>query len=193
MLAVPQDTYRITVMVDYNSPVLGTQHATIYSAKEFKKEVAACRTFVFLHELELLLSHNLIKGGDLDNAVVLVDRELPQEKLDYLAKVFNRPKVKVVAHGILNNTQLKFFNEPARHKLLDMVGDLALVGMPIKAHILAARPGHSGNVAFAKKLKEAIKKDKKSAPRFDLNAEPLLNVDGYNETIAAQASFPVCR
>ncbi|HXP48900.1 MAG TPA: UDP-3-O-acyl-N-acetylglucosamine deacetylase, partial [Bacteroidia bacterium] len=112
MLAVPQDTYRITVMVDYNSPVLGTQHATIYSAKEFKTEVASCRTFVFLHELELLLSHNLIKGGDLDNAVVLVDREIPQEKMDYLAKVFNKPKVKVLEQGILNNTKLKFFNEP---------------------------------------------------------------------------------
>jgi UDP-3-O-[3-hydroxymyristoyl] N-acetylglucosamine deacetylase/3-hydroxyacyl-[acyl-carrier-protein] dehydratase len=189
MLAVPQDTYRITVMVDYNSPVLGTQHATIYSAKEFKTEVASCRTFVFLHELELLLSHNLIKGGDLDNAVVLVDREIPQEKLDYLAKVFNKPKVKVLEQGILNNTKLKFFNEPARHKLLDMVGDLALVGMPIKAHILAARPGHSGNVAFAKKLKEAIKKDKKAAPRFDINSEPLLNVNDIMKLLPHRPPF----
>jgi UDP-3-O-[3-hydroxymyristoyl] N-acetylglucosamine deacetylase/3-hydroxyacyl-[acyl-carrier-protein] dehydratase len=178
MLAVPQETYRMTVMVDYNSPVLGTQHATIYQASEFKKEVAACRTFVFLHELELLLSHNLIKGGDLDNAVVLVDRELPKEKLEHLAKVFNKPNVKVVAKGILNNTELKFFNEPARHKLLDMVGDLALVGMPIKGHILAARPGHSGNVAFAKIIKEATKKDKqkKGVPHYNPSKEPVLNV-----------------
>ncbi|HSY76500.1 MAG TPA: bifunctional UDP-3-O-[3-hydroxymyristoyl] N-acetylglucosamine deacetylase/3-hydroxyacyl-ACP dehydratase [Bacteroidia bacterium] len=189
MLAVPQDSYRITVMVDYNSPVLGTQHATIYSASEFKKEVASCRTFVFLHELELLISHNLIKGGDLDNAVVLVDRELPQEKLDYLAKVFNKPKVKVLEHGILNNTKLKFFNEPARHKLLDMVGDLALVGMPMKAHILAARPGHSGNVAFAKKLKEAAKKDKKAAPRFNTSAEPLLNVNDIMKLLPHRPPF----
>jgi len=189
MLAVPQDSYRITVMVDYNSPVLGTQHATIYSAKEFKQEVASCRTFVFLHELELLISHNLIKGGDLDNAVVLVDRDLPQEKLDYLAKVFNKPKVKVVAQGILNNTQLKFFNEPARHKLLDMVGDLALVGMPLKAHILAARPGHSGNVAFAKKIKEAIKKSKKSVPRFNTTGEPLLNVNEIMKLLPHRPPF----
>ncbi len=189
MLAVPQETFRLTVMVDYNSPVLGTQHATIYSTGEFKKEVAACRTFVFLHELELLLSHNLIKGGDIDNAVVLVDREIPQEKLDYLAKVFNRPKVKVVAQGILNNTQLKYFNEPARHKLLDMVGDLALIGMPMKAHILAARPGHSGNVAFAKKLKEAIKKDRKSAPRFNLAAEPVMNINDIMKILPHRPPF----
>ncbi|HTA84076.1 MAG TPA: bifunctional UDP-3-O-[3-hydroxymyristoyl] N-acetylglucosamine deacetylase/3-hydroxyacyl-ACP dehydratase [Bacteroidia bacterium] len=189
MLAVPQETFRLTVMVDYNSPVLGTQHATIYSTKEFKQEIASCRTFVFLHELELLLSHNLIKGGDIDNAVVLVDRELPQEKLDYLAKVFNKPKVKVVEQGILNNTKLKFFNEPARHKLLDMVGDLALVGMPLKAHILAARPGHSGNVAFAKKLKEVIKKDKKGVPRFNVNAEPLLNVNDIMKLLPHRPPF----
>ncbi len=189
MLAVPQDSFRLTVMVDYNSPVLGTQHATIYSNKEFKNEVGSCRTFVFLHELELLLSHNLIKGGDLDNAVVLVDREIPQEKLDYLAKVFNKPKVKVVEQGILNNTKLKFFNEPARHKLLDMVGDLALVGMPLKAHILAARPGHSGNVAFARKLKEVIKKDRKSAPRFDVNAEPVLNVNDIMKLLPHRPPF----
>jgi len=178
MLAVPQETFRLTVMVDYNSPVLGTQHANIYQASEFKKEIAACRTFVFLHELELLLSHNLIKGGDLDNAIVLVDRDLPKDKHDYLAKIFNKPNLEVKP-GILNNTKLKFFNEPARHKLLDMVGDLALVGMPIRAHILAARPGHSGNVAFARKIKEVIKKEKLkkgNAGRFNLNAEPLLTV-----------------
>jgi len=177
MLAVPQETFRLTVMVDYNSPVLGTQHATIYKVDEFKKEVAACRTFVFLHELELLISHNLIKGGDLDNAIVLVDRPIAKDKQDYLAKVFNKPNLEVKGQGILNNTQLKFFNEPARHKLLDMVGDLALVGMPIKAHILAARPGHSGNVAFAKKLKELIKKEKlRKGVRFNTNVEPLLTV-----------------
>jgi len=191
MLAVPQETFRLTVMVDYNSPVLGTQHATIYKASEFKKEVAACRTFVFLHELELLLSHNLIKGGDLDNAIVLVDRELPKEKYDYLAKVFNKKNIEVKV-GILNNTQLKFFNEPARHKLLDMVGDLALVGMPLKAHILAARPGHSGNVAFARKLKELIKKEKLkkgNGGKFNLNAEPLLNVQDIMKLLPHRPPF----
>jgi UDP-3-O-[3-hydroxymyristoyl] N-acetylglucosamine deacetylase / 3-hydroxyacyl-[acyl-carrier-protein] dehydratase len=180
MLAVPQETFRLTVMVDYNSEVLGTQHATIYNVSQFKSEVAACRTFVFLHELELLLKHNLIKGGDFDNAIVLVDREIPKETMEYLAKVFKKKssEIEVKYPGILNNTKLNFYNEPARHKLLDMVGDLALVGMPIKAHILAARPGHSGNVAFAKKLKEAAKKDrfKKGVAKYDPNAAPLIGI-----------------
>jgi len=180
MLAVPQETFRLTVMVDYNSPILGTQHATIYKVSEFKDEVAACRTFVFLHELELLLKHNLIKGGDFDNAIVLVDREIPKEKMEYLAKVFNKKssEIEVKYPGILNNTKLNFYNEPARHKLLDMVGDLALVGMPIKAHILAARPGHSGNVAFAKKLKEAAKKDrfKKGVAKYNPNGTPIIGI-----------------
>ena len=181
MLAVPQDEYRITVMVDYNSEVLGTQHATMYHVGEFKKDIAMCRTFVFLHELEALLQHNLIKGGGLDNAIVLVDRVIPNDKLEYLSKVFNKPNVEVKGKGVLNNTTLHYFNEPARHKLLDIVGDLALIGVPIKAHILTARPGHAGNVAFAKKIKELIKKEragKKSVPVFDLNAPPLYNIDG---------------
>ncbi len=151
MLAVPQETYRITVMVDYNSEVLGTQHASMYHTGEFVPEIAKCRTFVFLHELELLLQHNLIKGGDLNNAIVLVDRELPKEKIDYLKKVFHKEDVEVKGKGILNNTKLHFYNEPARHKLLDIVGDLALVGQHMKIHILAARPGHYGNTQFAKK------------------------------------------
>jgi UDP-3-O-[3-hydroxymyristoyl] N-acetylglucosamine deacetylase / 3-hydroxyacyl-[acyl-carrier-protein] dehydratase len=140
MLAVPQDEFRITVMVDYNSEILGTQHASIYNIREFPDQIAKCRTFVFLHELEALLQHNLIKGGDLDNAIVLVDREIAPEKLQHLRKVFNKENVEVKGRGVLNNTNLHYFNEPARHKLLDIVGDLALVGMPIKAHILAARP-----------------------------------------------------
>ncbi len=155
MLAVPQNEYRITVMVDYGSEVLGTQHASIYKLDEFKTQIAPCRTFVFLRELETLLSHNLIKGGDLNNAIVLVDNELPAEKLNYLRKVFNSPDVEVKGRGVLNNTKLHFYNEPARHKLLDIVGDLALVGKHMKIHVLAARPGHAGNVAFAKKNKIA--------------------------------------
>lgn len=176
MLAVSQDSFRLTVMVDYNSPMLGTEHATIYNTHEFRKEIAECRTFVFLRELEYLLSQNLIKGGDFNNAIVIVDDVLPKEKLDYLAKVFNKHDVKV-EYGYLNNTKLKYYNEPARHKLLDMVGDLALVGMHLKAHILAARPGHSGNVAFAKKIKDAIKKEKikKTVLHFNPSAEAILN------------------
>ncbi|MBS1646658.1 MAG: bifunctional UDP-3-O-[3-hydroxymyristoyl] N-acetylglucosamine deacetylase/3-hydroxyacyl-ACP dehydratase [Bacteroidetes bacterium] len=178
MLAVPQETFRTTVMVDYNSDILGTQHASIYALSEFKKEVANCRTFVFLHELEMLLQHNLIKGGDLDNAIVLVDKELPKEKLDHLRKVFHKEKDHIdVKRGVLNNTKLHHYNEPARHKLLDIVGDLALVGKPMKVHILAARPGHAGNVAFAKKIKELIKKEKKEGniPQYDTSAPALYN------------------
>ncbi len=178
MLAVPQDSYRCTVMVDYNSEVLGTQHAGIYDISQFKAEISKCRTFVFLHELEALLAHNLIKGGDLDNAIVLVDKELPKEKLDYLKKVFNKEHVEVKGKGILNNTALHFYNEPARHKLLDIIGDLALAGKPLKIHVLAALPGHTGNVAFAKKIKESIKRQKveKDYPKIDLNKPPLLNI-----------------
>lgn len=179
MLAVPQDEFRVTVMVDYGSEVLGTQHASMYHLGEFKNEIAPCRTFVFLRELEALLAHNLIKGGDLDNAIVLVDSEIPEDKLNHLRKVFNKPDVEVKGRGVLNNTKLRFFNEPARHKLLDIVGDLALVGKPLKIHVLAARPGHAGNVDFAKKIKALAKKQKteKDFFRIDLNQPPLLNIN----------------
>jgi UDP-3-O-[3-hydroxymyristoyl] N-acetylglucosamine deacetylase/3-hydroxyacyl-[acyl-carrier-protein] dehydratase len=179
MLAVPQDEFRLTVMVDYNSDVLGTQHAHIYNVREFKDEIAMCRTFVFLHELEALLAHNLIKGGDLNNAIVLVDKEVSPEQIKHLQKIFHKEDVKIKGKGVLNNTTLHYFNEPARHKLLDIVGDMALVGVPLKMHILAARPGHAGNIAFAKKIKELIKnkRGKKSEhPTFDLNKEPVLNI-----------------
>jgi UDP-3-O-[3-hydroxymyristoyl] N-acetylglucosamine deacetylase/3-hydroxyacyl-[acyl-carrier-protein] dehydratase len=178
MLAVPQETYRITVMVDYNSEVLGTQHASMYHIGEFIPEISMCRTFVFLHELEALLQHNLIKGGDLDNAIVLVDKELPKEKIDYLKKVFHKENVEVKGKGVLNNTKLHFYNEPARHKLLDIVGDMALVGKHMKIHILAARPGHYGNTQFAKKIKEVIKQQKKEEfiPKIQLNAPALIDV-----------------
>lgn len=179
MLAVPQDEFRVTVMVDYGSEVLGTQHASMYHLGEFKDEIAPCRTFVFLRELEALLAHNLIKGGDLDNAIVLVDSDVPEDKLNHLRKVFNKPDVEVKNRGVLNNTKLRFFNEPARHKLLDIVGDLALVGKPLKIHVLAARPGHAGNVDFAKKIKALAKKQKteKDFFKIDLNQPPLLNIN----------------
>jgi UDP-3-O-[3-hydroxymyristoyl] N-acetylglucosamine deacetylase/3-hydroxyacyl-[acyl-carrier-protein] dehydratase len=175
-LAVPDPNYRITVMVDYKSPVLGTQHASMYNIGEFKEHFAACRTFVFLRELEFLATNNLIKGGDLDNAIVLVERtDVSQEELDRLAKLLGKEDLKISIDGIgvLNSTKLQFENEPARHKLLDIVGDLALVGKPIKAHILGARPGHSGNVRFAKVLKDQIKKQEKAGRKFDLTKDPL--------------------
>ena len=148
--ALPLDDYRVTVMVDYKSPVLGSQHATLTDIKQFDKEISSCRTFCFLHELEMLHKNNLIKGGDLNNAIVVVDRVVEDHELENLAKLFNKPKVEVKKEGILNNVELRYKNEPARHKLLDLMGDLALAGRPVKAQILAARPGHAANIAFVK-------------------------------------------
>ncbi|MEY4002715.1 MAG: hypothetical protein RIT07_757 [Bacteroidota bacterium] len=179
IIAMPVNEYRLTVMVDYNSPVLGSQHAALTHISEFKYQIAPCRTFCFLHELEMLLANNLIKGGDLNNAIVVVDRAVTQDELDRLAEVFKKPSVEVRKEGILNNLDLRFQNEPARHKLLDMVGDLALAGMPIKGQIMAARPGHASNVAFAKKIKQVIKKEQRrkqeGPPQYDPNSKPLYN------------------
>ncbi|MFN5149064.1 MAG: bifunctional UDP-3-O-[3-hydroxymyristoyl] N-acetylglucosamine deacetylase/3-hydroxyacyl-ACP dehydratase [Flavobacteriia bacterium] len=191
-LAVPDNNYRITVMVDYKSPVLGTQHASMYNIGEFNTEIAKCRTFVFLRELEFLATNNLIKGGDLDNAIVLVDREdVGQEELNRLAKLLGKENLKISIEGIgvLNSTKLQFENEPARHKLLDIVGDLALVGKPIKAHILGARPGHSGNVRFAKVLKEQIKKQEKEGRKFDLTKDPLYNINDIERMLPHRFPF----
>ncbi|MBL7884189.1 MAG: bifunctional UDP-3-O-[3-hydroxymyristoyl] N-acetylglucosamine deacetylase/3-hydroxyacyl-ACP dehydratase, partial [Bacteroidia bacterium] len=190
MLAVPQDEYRATVMVDYNSDVLGTQHASMYHIGEFKSDIAMCRTFVFLHELEALLAHNLIKGGDLNNAIVLVDKEVAPDKIAHLKKVFNKEDVEVKGRGVLNNTTLHYFNEPARHKLLDIVGDLALVGTPLKLHVLAARPGHAGNIAFAKKIKELIKSKKKNnSVHFDLTKKPLYDINDITKMLPHRYPF----
>lgn len=178
IVAMPLDDYRFTCMIDYNSPVLGSQHAGISSIAEFKQEIASCRTFCFLHELEYQLKHNLIKGGDLNNAIVIVDKEVSKEELGHLAKLFNRDDIAVAPQGILNNMQLRYQNEPARHKLLDMIGDLALVGVHLKGHIMAARPGHAANVAFAKRIKAAIKKQKsvKLQPKYDPTAKPFYDI-----------------
>jgi len=175
-LAIPDEEYRVTVMVDYNSPVLGTQHAAMFKIDDFETEIAACRTFCFMRELEYLATNGLIKGGDLDNAIVLVERpDIPQDELNRLAKLLGKEELSVTYNGIgtLNHTELAFENAPARHKLLDIIGDLALVGKPIKGHILAARPGHGGNVEFAKVLKAQIKKQSESGRNFDLEKEPL--------------------
>jgi UDP-3-O-[3-hydroxymyristoyl] N-acetylglucosamine deacetylase / 3-hydroxyacyl-[acyl-carrier-protein] dehydratase len=191
-LAVPDSNYRITVMVDYKSPVLGTQHASMYNISEFNNEIAASRTFVFLRELEFLATNNLIKGGDLDNAIVLVDRmDVSQEELNRLAKLLGKEDLKISIDGIgvLNSTKLQYENEPARHKLLDIVGDLALIGKPIKAHILGARPGHSGNVRFAKVLKEQIKKQEKEGKKFDLTKDPLYNINDIERMLPHRFPF----
>jgi UDP-3-O-[3-hydroxymyristoyl] N-acetylglucosamine deacetylase/3-hydroxyacyl-[acyl-carrier-protein] dehydratase len=191
-LAVPDSNYRITVMVDYKSPVLGTQHASMYNISEFNNEIAASRTFVFLRELEFLATNNLIKGGDLDNAIVLVDRmDVSQEELNRLAKLLGKEDLEISIDGIgvLNSTKLQYENEPARHKLLDIVGDLALIGKPIKAHILGARPGHSGNVRFAKVLKEQIKKQEKEGKKFDLTKDPLYNINDIERMLPHRFPF----
>jgi UDP-3-O-[3-hydroxymyristoyl] N-acetylglucosamine deacetylase/3-hydroxyacyl-[acyl-carrier-protein] dehydratase len=189
----PGGEFRVTVMVDYNSPVLGTQHASMYRAEEFKTEIAPCRTFVFLRELEQLAKAGLIKGGDLDNAIVLEDREgTTKEQLKDLAKTLGREyqDVEVRRNGVLNTTDLKFFNEPARHKLLDIVGDLALVGRPIKGHILAARPGHFGNTSFAKRIKEKIREEEKNpVAHVDLTKEPLFDIMAIEKMLPHRYPF----
>lgn len=187
--ALPLDDYRVTVMVDYNSPVLGSQHATLTDIADFKKDIASSRTFCFLHELEMLYKNNLIKGGDLNNAIVVVDRVVKDEELDYLASLFNKPKVEVKKEGILNNVDLRHSNEPARHKLLDVVGDLALVGRPIKAQILAARPGHAANVAFARKLKRTIKNSKSTAPYYNPNIKPVMDINKIMQILPHRYPF----
>lgn len=193
ILAVPTDggEFRITVMVDYNSPVLGTQHASMYTIDEFKNGISRCRTFVFLKELEQLAKAGLIKGGDLDNAIVLVERaEISQEELDHLAEVLGRKeKVEITGIGVLNTVKLQYENEPARHKLLDIVGDLALVGRPIRGHILAARPGHAGNVAFAKLIKQKIKDEAKNGVAYNTNKEPLYDINDISRMLPHRYPF----
>ncbi len=191
-LAIPDQNYRLTVMVDYQSPALGTQHASMYNIGQFKSEISMCRTFVFLKELEFLAKNNLIKGGDLDNAIVMVERpQVSQEELSKLAKLLGKEDLKISVEGIgvLNSTKLQFENEPARHKLLDIVGDLALIGKPIKAHILAARPGHYGNVEFAKVLKAQIKKQQANGKNFDLTKESLYDINDIEKMLPHRFPF----
>jgi len=189
MAALPLDDFRVTVMVDYKSPVLGSQHASLTDINQFEKEIASCRTFCFLHELEMLYKDNLIRGGDLNNAIVVVDRVIEESELDDLAKLFNKPKVQVKTEGILNNVELRYKNEPARHKLLDVVGDLALVGRPLKAQILAARPGHAANIAFAKKLKNAMLKGQANLPRYDPTKPPVLDINEISSILPHRYPF----
>jgi UDP-3-O-[3-hydroxymyristoyl] N-acetylglucosamine deacetylase/3-hydroxyacyl-[acyl-carrier-protein] dehydratase len=177
LIALPDDDYSLTVMISFNSKVLNNQYATLNSISDFKTEVANCRTFVFLHELEYLLKHNnLIRGGDLSSAIVIIDKEITQEQLDKLADLFNHEHVAVKSQGILNNVNLQFDNECARHKLLDVIGDLALTGRHIKGRIIATKPGHSANTKMAKELKKAIVKQENAAPEYDPSMESILDV-----------------
>ena len=189
--ALPSLEYKITTLIDFNSPVLGTQHATLKSMKDFKTEIAPCRTFCFLHELEALLENNLIKGGDINNAIVVVDKPITTQEMGRLAKAFGKEKMEVKSEGYLNNLELRFPNEPARHKLLDIIGDLALTGYAVKGHIIANRPGHSSNVAFAKKLKQYIKKNKhtKDIPIYDPNQPAVYNLQQIEATLPHRYPF----
>jgi UDP-3-O-[3-hydroxymyristoyl] N-acetylglucosamine deacetylase / 3-hydroxyacyl-[acyl-carrier-protein] dehydratase len=191
MTALPSTDYKITTLIDFNSPVLGTQHAGLKSMKEFKKEIAPCRTFCFLHELEALLDNNLIKGGDINNAIVVVDKAVTPEEMHRLAKAFGREKIEIKSEGYLNNLELRYSNEPARHKLLDVIGDLALIGYPIKAHIIANRPGHSSNVDFAKKIKQYIKKNKhtKDIPIYNASQPSVYSLQQIEKTLPHRYPF----
>ncbi len=178
IIALPYDDFKVTVMIDFETRVLGSQNAVMNDLSEYPEQIAPCRTFVFLHELEHLLKNNLIKGGDLSNAIVYVNDPVTQEELDRLAHLFNKPTVKVKSEGILNNLDLYFPNESARHKLLDVIGDVALAGKPIKGHIIARKPGHEANTAFARVLKKYFmaKADPDAAPVYDPNKTPLFDI-----------------
>ena len=178
IILMPSDSYKITTMVDFGTKVLGTQNATMNSISEFKTEIADARTFSFLHEIEMLLENGLIKGGDLNNAIVYVDKELSLATMDKLRIAFNKDNIAVKPNGILDNLTLHHPNEAARHKLLDVVGDLALIGTRIRGKVIANKPGHFVNTQFAKKMSKMIKNERRNnVPTVDLNSAPLMDVN----------------
>lgn len=178
IIVMPADEYQVTTMVDFGTKVLGTQNATMRNISEFKSEIADSRTFSFLHELETLLDNGLIKGGDLNNAIVYVDKEISENTMNNLKQAFGKDKISVKPNGILDNLTLHHPNEAARHKLLDVVGDLALIGTKIKGKIIANKPGHFVNTQFAKKLSKIIKiEQRNTVPVFDIFKEPLMDVN----------------
>jgi len=189
IIALPDNDYSLNVMISFPSAVLNNQYATLDSIQDFRKEIAECRTFVFVREIEFLLSHNLIKGGDLNNAIVIIDREISQEALDRLADLTNHPRVEVKPQGILNNLDLHFENECARHKLLDVIGDLALMGKRIKGRVIATKPGHGPNTLFAKELKKKWKGAIEGAPNYDPSAKPLMDVNHIKELLPHRYPF----
>ncbi len=191
MIAIPDKNYSLSVSIDYATNVLSTQHAKLDNIDSFKDQIAHSRTFVFLHELEYLLNNHLIKGGDLSNAIVFVNRAISQKELDRLAKLFKKPTVKVLNEGILNNIELHHANEPARHKLLDVIGDLALVGKPIKAKIQAYKPGHQSNIKFAKLINDQMKKDKqhKTSIDIDIDKDPLYDINDIMRILPHRPPF----
>jgi UDP-3-O-[3-hydroxymyristoyl] N-acetylglucosamine deacetylase / 3-hydroxyacyl-[acyl-carrier-protein] dehydratase len=191
IIALPDIDYSLNVLISFNSTVLNNQFASLNSLSDFKDEIANCRTFVFLHELEFLLKNNLVKGGDVDNAIVIIDRPVSQEELDRLADLFNHKHVEVKSQGILNNIDLQYDNECARHKLLDVIGDLSLAGKRIKGRIIATKPGHSANTAFAKLIANAIHKEntREKVPHYDANSPVLMDVNRIRELLPHRFPF----
>ena len=178
IILMPADKYQITTMVDFGTKVLGTQNATLNDLKDFKSEISNSRTFSFLHELEMLLEHGLIKGGDLNNAIVYVDKKLSKETMDKLKVAFGKDEISVKPNGILDNLTLHHPNEAARHKLLDVIGDLSLVGTRLRGKVIANKPGHFVNTQFAKKISKIIKNERRNnVPEIDLNSKPLMDVN----------------
>ena len=177
IIVMPADEYQITAMVDFGTKVLGTQNATLKNMSDFKKDISEARTFSFLHEIETLLAHGLIKGGDLNNAIVYVDKEISDETLQRLKVAFGKDDIAVKPNGVLDNLTLHYPNEAARHKLLDVVGDLALIGTRIRGKVIANKPGHFVNTQFAKKMSKIIKAERRNqVPVFDLTKEPLMDI-----------------
>lgn len=187
---IPSEEYCVTTMVDFGTKVLGTQNATMKGIKDFKSEIADCRTFSFLHELEALLNNGLIKGGDLNNAIVYVDKEISSETMENLKKAFNKDSISVKPNGILDNLTLHFPNEAARHKLLDVVGDLSLIGTRIQGKVIANKPGHYVNTQFAKKMAKIIKlEERNNVPHYDINKEPVLDIHGIMNLLPHRPPF----
>lgn len=190
IMIMPCEEYRITTMVDFGTNILGTQNATLDRISDFKTKISEARTFSFLHEIEMLLDNNLIKGGDLNNAIVYVDNELSEETMDKLKKAFNKKHLNVKPNGILDNLTLHWPNEAARHKLLDVIGDLALVGTRIRGKVIANKPGHKVNTNFAKKLAKKIKHERRNyVPKIDLNASPLMDIHKIMEILPHRPPF----
>lgn len=190
IILMPSDEYQVTTMVDFGTKILGTQNATLGHISDFKKEIAAARTFSFLHEIEMLLENDLIKGGDLNNAIVYVDKELSNSTMQKLKKAFNKEQIAVKSNGILDNLTLHWANEAARHKLLDVIGDLALVGTRIRGKVIANKPGHLVNTNFAKKLSKIIKAEKRNyVPTYDLNLPPLLDIHQIMDILPHRPPF----
>ena len=187
---LPSDTYQVTTMVDFGTKVLGTQNASIQNISEFKTEISDARTFSFLHEIEMLLDHGLIKGGDLNNAIVYVDKELSDKTMEKLRHAFRKDTISLKPNGILDNLTLHHPNEAARHKLLDVIGDLALIGTRIRGKVIANKPGHFVNTQFAKKLSKIIKNEKRNnIPKIDITATPVKDVNAIMEMLPHRPPF----